>query len=485
MSNQRFIKAFNELYITERNRYLVQYPNGGYGWMDAVTKEKHRPLSDFFLENHFKGEKTYGVFSGKIGSKFICFDVDIKNIAKQKHMTYRLVNTLVQDFQIRYDEIHVSYSGSKGYHVELFFDFCQNKHLQAFYRKVIDAMDVTQTEIELRPTPTQGVKLPLGIHQETKKRCWYVDTNTLEPIESSDHVTTIKRMNLERFLFIVYRDEGEQVVQDSIRVEKTLSVSQREQLDEIVTSSDLTGRTIKESYEYAEELLQLQQLKHKGSRHNSVLLLARYFNTNGQDKDLAIDMITSVIESTPPEFFNDNTSMDWKIKEIHRIVGIAYDHNYIFDGVSSQVEISRNEIIEVLKVKNLKEKILLLVMLVHSKRYAKYNGEFYMAYSVMNRMTKGNLNRAALKRYVNSLEEKGLVTTVLSNTVDTEISKLKGFVYKKANVYRVNLVPDEGSEKIIVHNSGKVELVDIAKQLLSDEEIKSLVTKSQYYKFFN
>jgi hypothetical protein len=59
--------------------------------VDIKTRNKNgKPLVDSDIEEHLKGEKTFGVFAGKKFSKFICFDVDVEDKSKAKWHTYRI-----------------------------------------------------------------------------------------------------------------------------------------------------------------------------------------------------------------------------------------------------------------------------------------------------------------------------------------------------------------------------------------------------------
>lgn len=482
MEYKNQIHALNDLYITNRSKYLVQYPKGIYQTMIA-GEGKAKKLCDGFLNNHFKGDKTYGVFAGGYGTKFMTFDVDTQENAR--HMTYRLVNLLIEEFGVAQEHIHVSVSGSKGYHVDLFFEFMQNKHIEIFYKKVIQAMEVEESEIELRPTAGQGVKLPLGTHQKTKNKCWFVDTITLEPIKNLDHILTIKPMTADEFLFIVYGDEGEQEVKQQVKVEKSLEVRQRKLLDQVVTASDMAGKTVDECYAYAEEILTLNQLKYPHTRHNTTLLLARYFNSRGLDKQLALDMIEAVIANTPAEYFNSGTTEQYRLSEITRIVNLAYDRNYTIEGSKSSVEVSKNEMLEVLKAKTLTQKQVLLAMLIHSKRVAKKNGHFYMAYSTLTRMAgMSETNNSNMKKNIDALVKQGFVEVVSSNEIDKEMSKVLGKPYKKPNVYKVNVVAEESTEVFEIDCDGNVALEDLTVRIVAEEEIKKIISKSQYYNTF-
>jgi len=127
---KEIVDKINDLYILGRKKYLVQNKKGQY--TTVIHTKGNRPLVDSIVEEHLKGKYTIGVFSSYY-SKFICFDVDVKDTEYARWTTYKLINAL-QDIGISDDYINVSTSGNKGYHVEIFFDKpIQNKILKDFY----------------------------------------------------------------------------------------------------------------------------------------------------------------------------------------------------------------------------------------------------------------------------------------------------------------------------------------------------------------
>ena len=115
----KIAQAISKLYITYRKRFIEQYYNNE---KNIVTyKENKYTLKDSIILEHLRQKRTIGVFSGSIITSFICFDVDINDENYCKWAVYKIVDTL-QNLGISGKYIHISLSGSKGYHVEVFFD---------------------------------------------------------------------------------------------------------------------------------------------------------------------------------------------------------------------------------------------------------------------------------------------------------------------------------------------------------------------------
>lgn len=128
---------------------------------------------------HLNGNISLCVFSGPSSTTFMTVDVDLPDPG----VVHKVVDTMAQ-LGLPRERIYVSLSGGKGYHVDLFF----NKSMYVWkarelYELVIFFSGLDPHKVEFRPTPTQSIKLPLGVHQKTGKRCWFVDRETLEPIE--------------------------------------------------------------------------------------------------------------------------------------------------------------------------------------------------------------------------------------------------------------------------------------------------------------
>ena len=95
-------------------------------------------LSDIHIKRHLNSYQTIGIFSGSVFSKFICFDVDVKDKQLAKQTVYILVNSL-QELGIDDEYIYISDSGNKGYHVEIFFNQpVRNTLLRQFYLLVMN-----------------------------------------------------------------------------------------------------------------------------------------------------------------------------------------------------------------------------------------------------------------------------------------------------------------------------------------------------------
>lgn len=178
-----FFGVFRDLYCGYHQKYVIMTPE--------YIKTVNHYFSDKVLESHINGFYAVGVFAGSKATKFISFDVD----AGGKAAVRKIIDALAE-FGIPRDRVYISTSGRKGYHVDMFFDpFIYNEQAKNLYDLVIWKTGLSPSKIEFRPTHSQAIKLPLGVHASTRKRCWFVDQDTLEPVEDINYVFGIQKVS--------------------------------------------------------------------------------------------------------------------------------------------------------------------------------------------------------------------------------------------------------------------------------------------------
>lgn len=177
-----------DLYVNYTERYLMSLPAVGL-FVPKKGKEGNRtflPLTESSMFGHLNRHYALGVFANKDSSKFITFDVDINDTC----VCCRIIEAIVS-FGIPRQYIHVSTSGGKGFHVEIFFDEpVPTFMLQRLYRAVIVDTEYNYRKVEFRPTSTQGIKLPLSVHYKTGNVAWFLDRD-YNPIKTTDYVFEI------------------------------------------------------------------------------------------------------------------------------------------------------------------------------------------------------------------------------------------------------------------------------------------------------
>lgn len=194
------VNRLGDIYVSYRGRYVVMVPQEGKIFMPKTSAGPAR-LTNRVLAQHLNRRIAVSVFAGAYSSKFICFDVDLPEPAEVR----RLMN-VIAGRGIPRDLIYVSTSGGKGYHVEVFFDgLVYTEQLHKFYDCVCAEGGFDPRKVEFRPTHGQSIKLPLSMHYKTGRVCWYLDRDTLLPIEDPAYVLQIRQMKVADFEAVVER----------------------------------------------------------------------------------------------------------------------------------------------------------------------------------------------------------------------------------------------------------------------------------------
>lgn len=484
---EAIVKAINDLYILQRFKYLIwstkanTYKEITY-YIDNLYGKSNGPmLIDAAVKNHIDGIKTIGVFArymkGVEDSKFICFDVDIgqkdktdkeekkNNIEKAKWITYKIVHTM-QNVGIDDDFIHISFSGGKGYHIEIFFDSpVEVNLLQKFYKYVINQeglkdnlIDKTDLiiegenfgKVEFRPTNKQGVKIPLGINFNNKidknNYCYFCDYGKgLKRIKDPLHITKIKKM--DNILFRLILDK----IFD-IKAEKKVSTKNIEsyiETKEAHNSLPQYDQNVDEriTIEAIEDLIE-KGLTQTGMRWISLINITKYYKYKEVSREDCKEWITEWMRQQDKNCYT--TKWNNVLKDIDNIIEYVYTHEFNLVGGVKTVQITYLEIKEILKAKSKNDKLVLYSMLIHSKRYARKSGVFYFPYSLM--MLATNLSRVTLIKIVNGLAENNFIEIVSRNT------PIEHKFMKEPNKYKVTLdvveEDKETEEKCFEFNEG-------------------------------
>lgn len=145
------------------------------------------------LMKHVAGNYAVAIYAGERATKFVTIDIDDGDAA-----TVRKVLDTLEGIGLPRDRLYVSLSGKKGYHVDFFIDRALYNNLaRVIYEEMIVRSGLDRRKVEFRPTHGQAIKLPLGVHPTTHQRCWYVDRETLEPIEDFEYIYEIKAIDHE------------------------------------------------------------------------------------------------------------------------------------------------------------------------------------------------------------------------------------------------------------------------------------------------
>ena len=247
MEYKALIERLNQTYCFYRQRYVMMIGNG----MQTIP----HGYGDKAIQSHLEGRYALCVFSGDKATRFLSVDID----AGGKKTVRSVIDAFVE-LGIPRDRIYVSLSGGKGYHVDIFFNpWIHNDKAKNLYELMIWKTGLDPKKVELTPTPKDSIKIPLGVHAKTGKRCWFVDRDTLEPIESFDYLFEIKPVDYE-------------LINDVVR--QGNKIRWNELYAEMICEGTGKDTTVSREIVFDEDYYEEKRLVMPGTRHETMVQIA-------------------------------------------------------------------------------------------------------------------------------------------------------------------------------------------------------------------
>ena len=198
MTTNQKIGLMNRWFVHRTDAYLEQWVNED-GTHYATKQE---PFTNDHVLKHLQGTKTFSTYPMSTDDtvKWICFDVDVSPKARKDKLTdeententQRTVKRVAKMLNQLGVGFKVERSGSKGYHLWVFFDKpIVTRKAYIFGQFIQVHLPANQyVNVEVFPKHERyeensfsfGVKMPLGIHRKTNVRCFFI-RGTFEPYE--------------------------------------------------------------------------------------------------------------------------------------------------------------------------------------------------------------------------------------------------------------------------------------------------------------
>jgi len=476
-----------KLYVTQYYPFIIQKPDGDY---EYIYKWGNLKDNKNILIKHLQSKQTVGVFC-HTHTKFMCIDVDFgEDLNIAKWVTYKVIN-IFRQYGIDDKYINASFSGKKGYHVLIFFDnVVSYKQIEFLYDLIMEelyysidykALEVLEIpwnyslielkhKIELRPKSNFGLKLELSIHQVTKKKCYFCNINNLEPIKSIEYLYEINQLPRE-FLDIVFdkaresRNERKNIeyFNDEIKNKSKPANSQNLYTDEEFT------------IEYIENLIE-NGLTILGSRHHSLMKIARYYNHLGYSKEENEILLIEWMFKQSRDFYNSTKSE--YLRDIKNIIKFVYEKNRGIKGEVRDISINREEMMEILKHKEKSKKLLFYALIIHAKRYAIKNGEFYMTYEQI--IESVSISTGSISKYLLELvNDKEIIITRKNERRMGYINYPNKYIISND---KINTYNKDVKEYIVKSNLVNLndEYNNCIVSLFNKKEIKNILPDNQY-----
>lgn len=431
--------------------------------------KREKPIRRYMLANHLNGKATLGTFASRYLTKFIAFDIDYRDQDTARWITYKIADALDR-LGIDYA---VSYSGGKGYHVDIFPDKAiGNDTARQFFDLVVKSADVADIEggqVEFRPASTQGIKLPLGYHQKTGQFCGFCRVedglSVMGPADSAAYFLSIKKTDHTAILDAIADDEAPAYeTQEADDMEN--AIARYKPLESYDQSESYTLRRAAERYE--------KGLTGPGQRHKSILLLARFMNHNGIDRKEAEQRISEWMAWQDKRFYTSDAEQC--AKDIRECVAYVYDKNLTLTVEPRDLSVSFGEIDAIIrKCPRKNQKAITYALLIHSKRWAGPEGTFYATYKQISEAA--GVDPSTVFRHLSDLEELGVIEIVKRNQKIVGVRDAK-----KPNVYRMTLQSGRQEDNAILHldDGNAADFGRCLRFFYTDDELRRIIPRRQY-----
>ena len=470
-SIKKVVQKVHDLYLTNRQKFVIQ-TDSGYA---TVLK----PLSNYMIEQHLLCKRTIGVFSGSQLSKFICFDIDMKE--RSDETTKQILKFLIENLNFNRNSILISKSGLKGYHLEIFFDSPKKlDDLYLLYDYVLSNLNLFKHEVEFRPSYTQAVKLPLSFNLKNNSFCHFVDDDLNILNTKKQELFNVAPANtLPNQIFSTIPksiSHLSDICNDSSTIFDKFTDSQRN----FMTVSAINPNAI-DFDKHAKDVIAYGHLIFENTRYKATISCLNYLVRNNFTIEDAIEIIKDVIRNTfenHRHLINHKTTLEFALSEVQRLS--VYVDSASQNNDEWLPELTKEEIKFILSTKKFNHKAVLLALFLHWVRLGQRDS-FYMTYSQINDYL-GSLSKqnSLIHKDLLALEEQNMIKIISSN------QKQKGSFIKKPNVYSINFKSDYSIRDSIkkLHIKNIDDLIRELPKLFKEDEIKSLVSKKQYYEKF-
>lgn len=385
------IGFINDFYITVRYKFLEYRNKQAY----TVKKGDSRSwgLCDNDLKAHLQGKKTIGIYFPKDYSDIIGLDIDIVDL----NLLNRTYQTII-NYGIDENSILISYSGSKGYHLDIFLSQMIDKAIiNKFYQVLLQDLRVSEKQIELRGGSGQGYKIPFGFHYKTGNYCY--PCNEWGTEANIDILSNINKLDIATIGDIVE-------INYTANKEDINLLIEFEELNDSISLLPIYENTNDNKIKQVERLID-EGVHEKGIRHISIREVTAYLkDIKGYCLAETMDFMNEWVETKW-----NKSIIDSEVRSnLKSTVKSVYNTGYKFKVQANKIFITLPEIKEVFSIKTSNKlqtealRRLYYVFTIHSKAYANSEGIFYMTYEQLGNMG-GRKNRTFLSSQIKELEK--------------------------------------------------------------------------------
>ncbi len=478
----KWIQVENNKYITQ-NIYEAKKFNKIYRKNLNISMKRIYSLNETDILRHLNGIKTIGVFADKEQSKFIIFDLDLKDLDVLQFLYYSIVNYLGEN------SCHIVNSGKKGFHIVIFFNkFVHKEYIDSFYEIILKDMEnfCSRNELECRGNNHLAVKLPLGLHPETKNYCNFVNVQGKE--KEKDYILSIKPINTAVFYQVISKYYGYNVKDYELSDISEDDIEKEEKIINIKKSIKKVKKQ-KQNYSYSQrefiEEKKINGISEKGTRHKVMFQIAISLRDAKLSQNQAIEYLKEWHSSRCDSSLY-SSSMKEIIADIKSTVQNVWRNKRYQLQRAESIKFSKIEIEEIMTVKELPLRRLYFILFSHMKSLM-LNDDFYMSYAQMMEMGRKK-NRGKLLLQLKELEKIGKLEIISRNKIISFSERLYPDQIKATNQYflpifsKFELNIENADYKLNLFEINRDFLELLTKKLFISEDLIKYYTKSQLRK---
>ena len=288
--------------------------------------------------------------------------------------------------------------------------------------------------------------------------------------DEMEYYLEFKKGDIVKFLYHL-EDEVPLLFRNSEGIEQAL------EHEDVTLLKNQEGNKLRFNFCYENDILLTEDTSLKGTKVN---LTEQY----GAQQEDVVNHITNIMLTSKQEHATVSSSDNFIKSETKRIVNVIYKYNYKLIKKNRHVEIYKQEVLDILSIKEKPLKQLYLIHLVQSKRHAKANGTYFITYDTMIDMGSTK-NRKSLFKYMRQLEERGFLEIVERKVWDVDRLKTEGKSVYKPNLYKVKKIvtSEDDVDSITIKDNQGLDLDKFLKSLtehFTDIELKNFLPRKQY-----
>jgi len=369
------LNFINDYYISYRKEYAKQDKNG--------YKTIKRTLTDKNIQDHLKGRYAIAIKVNK-ASKFLGLDLDTKDLEALETVYEALLS------YFKPENILITDSGSKGYHIDLFFNELMNiLELKKLYNVILEDTGISSNILEARGHNNQAYKLPFGIHQKTGKRC-----NVVNHFGVSKEFTKPQKIDSSYLLEINKINYSNNLENNKV---KKIKIEKAEQ----------KYKELENAYKYG---ITAQKQRHKKT-YNVVMYFKNILNYNQSENYQATKKWIQNELKRHKKYISSN--YETIEQELKATVKSIYKNDSKIVTYRNNIQLTTKDLKEITSVENENKQRIYFVLYFYAKSFqattAENKGSFYCSYKDIQKLSGIKYNKT-IKKYIDQLVKENKIT---------------------------------------------------------------------------